>query len=194
MSDHDHGRLLRHSCATVDPNRERLPAPFDRFTQNHNQTICRKTRPVSLLSGWLRIPVAVLTNALLKRAGAPRLALAFAREPQSCRRPVGGRGEARAGSSRGRGLAASALRGLAGCGRHRLGRDLADRDCGCARDECRPGRTIGAISLWCASRWRGCRDAGEGGRATERLASCALFVRGVSSASTRMSSSSRSTG
>ena len=34
MSDHDYGILLRHSRATVDPDRERLSTPLERCTED----------------------------------------------------------------------------------------------------------------------------------------------------------------
>lgn len=52
-----------------------------------------------------------------------------------------------------------------------------------SRSRPRPGRTTSATSLGCASRWPGCHDAAEDGRATVPLASCASSVRGASSAS-----------
>jgi hypothetical protein len=52
-----------------------------------------------------------------------------------------------------------------------------------SRSRQKPERTTVAISLGCASRRRGCHDAGEDGHATAPLASCASFVRGASSAS-----------
>ena len=54
------------------------------------------------------------------RAGSLRSALAFARWSQSSRRPLGGRGAARARPSPGGGVAAAALAALARPGRHRL--------------------------------------------------------------------------
>jgi hypothetical protein len=62
-----------------------------------------------------------------RRAGPLRSALAFARSSQSSRRPLGGRGAARARLFRGGRVAASALAAVAGPGRHRLGGDRAHR-------------------------------------------------------------------
>ena len=78
-------------------------------------------------------------------------------------------------------------RAVAGPGRHRLGGDRA-RPGSRSRSRPRPERTTRAISLACASRRRGCRGAGEGGHATARSASCASFVPGASSESSRTSS------
>jgi hypothetical protein len=63
-----------------------------------------------------------------------------------------------------------------------------------SRSRRRPGHTTVAISFGCASRWPGCHDAGEGGLATGRSASCAWSARGASSGSSTASLWSRSTG
>ena len=65
-----------------------------------------------------------------RRVGLLRSALAFAGWSQSSRRPIGGRGAARARPSRGGGVAASAFAAVARPGRHRLGGDRADGDRG----------------------------------------------------------------
>ena len=78
---------------------------------------------------WLlRAPRGARTRPLL----AP---LAFTCAPESGGSPLGGRGAARARAIAGGGVAASALAAVAGPGRHRLGGDRADRDCGRGRDE-----------------------------------------------------------
>ena len=56
--------LLRHSRATVDPDRGRLSAPQQRFTINREPLDLQGIRPDSLLRSWLRIPVAVLAFSL----------------------------------------------------------------------------------------------------------------------------------
>jgi len=63
-----------------------------------------------------------------------------------------------------------------------------------SRSRPRPGRTTGAISLGCASRWPGSHGAGEDGHATAPSASCASSVRAASSASSMTFWWSRSIG
>ena len=63
-----------------------------------------------------------------------------------------------------------------------------------SRSRRRPGPTTSVISFACATRRRGCRGAGEDGPATGRSPSCALSECVAWSASSKMSSWSRSTG
>ena len=111
-----------------------------------------------------------------RRTRCLRSPLALARAAQSSRRPLRGRGAARARCARGRGLAASALSALAGPRRHRLGRHRSDRDRRRDRDEdegvrhspsrsrARTGGTAVPTAAKVGPRRRPCRDVPPSGR------------------------------
>ena len=106
-------RVASDIAGSLTPERRRWEAPAPRCSGSRSRARERRRSRAAAPHG--------------RRAGAPRSALAFARESQSTRRRLGGRGAARARLPPGGGLEASALSAMARPGRHRLCGDRPHR-------------------------------------------------------------------